>query len=62
MRLEDEIWRVNTSYSEEERAVNNLESRVLIGVGWKSKQFQFTAQGSAGGGPVMMGVGHVKMH
>ena len=48
------------SYSEEEHAVNNLQSRVLIGVGRKSKQFWFTAQGSAGGGLVMMGVGHVK--
>ena len=33
---------------------------MLIGVGRKSKQFQFTAQGSAWGGPVMMGVGYVK--
>ena len=58
--LEDQIRRVNTSYSEEECAVNDLQSRVLISIGRKSKQFQFTAQGSAGGGPVMMGVGHVK--
>ena len=58
--LEDEIWRVDTSYSEEECAVNKLESRVLIGVGRKSKQFQLMAHSGAGGGPVMMGVGHVK--
>ena len=58
--LEDDIPRVNMSYSKEECAVNDLQSRVLIGVGWKSKQFQFMAQGSAWGGPVMMGVGHVK--
>ena len=60
MTLEDEIQQVNTSYSEEEHAVNDLQSRMLIGIGRKSKQFRFTAQGSAGGGPVMMGVGHVK--
>ena len=58
--LEDEIQRVNMSYSEEECAVNDLQSRVLIGIGRKSKQLRFMAQGSAGGGPVMMGVGHVK--
>ena len=60
MTLEDEIRRVDTSYSEEERAVNELESGVLIGVGRKSKQLGFMAHGGAGGGPVMMGVGYVK--
>ena len=33
---------------------------MLISVGQKSKQFRFMAQGSAGGGLVMTGVGHVK--
>ena len=60
MTLEDEIRRVNTSYSKEEHAVNDLQSRGLISMGQKSKQFQFMAQGSAGGGPVMMGIRHIK--
>ena len=33
---------------------------MLIGIGWKGKQFRFMAHGGAGRGLVMMANGHVK--
>jgi len=51
---------VDSSYSEEERAVNELESGTLIGVGQKSKELGFLAHGGAGGDPVFMGVGYIE--
>jgi len=60
LTLEDEIRRADSSYSEEERAVNELESGILIGVGQRSKEMGFLAHGGAGGDPVFMGVGYVQ--
>ena len=59
MTLEDEIRRVDASYSEEERAVNELENGILVGVGRKRKELGFMAHGGAGGEPVLMGVGYI---
>lgn len=50
----------SNNYSDEERLVNDLNNGPFVGVGQRSERLGFLAHGGAGGEPVFMGVGYVE--